>query len=132
MHRIDNLYSLEDQIDILWRIGEIKGGYEKAKTQKKCQRYFKALAEKCDLAARTACQLEQFRPYPKILATIADIAGLFGVSRSTVQRYLYSSPYSEDLKNFESLCRQQGSKRGGQNGSTKGYKQKRTWSRRKK
>lgn len=135
MSRINSLYSIEEQISIIWDVRRIKQEYEQDRTPKKRRFYFKNLAESYGLLDRIKTQLAGYpEQNQEDLATKDEIADLFDVHRSSVIRYfnkhLQISP--EDLKDYESICRMQGSRRGGENGSTKGYRQKRTWSRKKK
>jgi hypothetical protein len=74
------------------------------------------LAEKNTLKERLVYLLGTFQNNIE-LPTKEDIARLFGVKKSSVTRYLQEIITSQALKDYEALCRQQGSSRGGKNGN---------------
>ena len=133
--RLDAIFTLEEQIDIVWEIGGIIQKYEGDKVHEKRRYYFLSFAEKYALAHRVTHQLEAYRKdilRGEELATNEDLANLFLVGRSTVSRYLQNKLSPQDFKDRAALLREVGGARGGSNSSTRGYKQKRIWSRKKK
>jgi len=134
---IDKLYRRAEQDWIEADILQEKAKY--TGTPRKAVRYFRRKAEEYHLFERAKNQFNAYKTSilsEEELTTNEEIAKLFHVVHSTVSRYLEDlarkSGKSEDFKDRAEILRCAGGSRGGRNGSTKGYKQKRTWSRKKK
>jgi len=114
--RIDALFTLEEQIDIVWEAGGIIQKYEESKVPEKKRYYFSDMAQRYQLAPRIKHQLEAYRlgllKYRE-LTTNEDIAKLFLVERSTVARYLQSKLETQDFKDRVTLLRSAGGSIGG-------------------
>jgi predicted transcriptional regulator len=134
---INRLYRTREQE---WIMADIQiARARQAGTASKAIRYFKEKAETYNLFTRVYNQIRAYNA--KIinvenLTTNEEIAELFGVYRSSVSRYFDEKALTlgvdKDFKDRISILRSAGGAKGGANSSTKGYQQKRTWSRKKK
>lgn len=88
---IDSLFTKEEQIDILWKVKEVKQEYERQGTSKNRKFYFTKFADKYDLIGRLDQQVEDYKRgiiSQEELTTNSEIACLFGVRINSVDSYL--------------------------------------------
>jgi site-specific recombinase XerC len=108
--RLEGLFTLEEQLEIVGTVGKIKQEYEREEIPKKRRYYFRELADKYQLAHRIKHQLEAYEKRllkMNEIATDKDLTKLFGVKIYTIQKYLASRKdtlNTEELKRRATLC----------------------------
>jgi len=132
---LDSMFTYQEQEKIKEQVKTVKAQYLKDHIPIRQRHHFSDIADRYNLSQRI---INQFQAYQKGRITAdsitfnVEISELFEVDRANVTRYLQRRINLLIYKQREHLCRSISGERGGRNGSNKGHKHKKTWSRKKK
>jgi hypothetical protein len=115
---IHDIFTLEEEIEILSRTAKIKQDYDKKLTPDCLRHYFSELADEYRLPERIENEMQDYRwkiVKKENLTTNKAIARLFGIKHYTsVTEYIQQRISPEDYNERYSLCREAGEEKGGE------------------